>query len=104
MPPEVRKPVALITLVAVAGLLINIIGAAIYHGRTVGELQAGKADRAVVEALALEVAACARASDLAALGDDFHEHVETKALLEGQLLAEVRLMRADLEDIKRRLR
>lgn len=104
MPPEAKKPVALVTIVAILGLLVNILGAAVFYGHTVGELQAGKADRAVVEALARELAACAKASDVAALSDDFHDHVETKALVEGQLLAEIRLMRGDLEDIKRRLR
>ncbi|MBM4119080.1 hypothetical protein FJ251_15360 [bacterium] len=103
MPPEARKPVAVITLVALAGLLVNILGAAIIYGRTVGELQAGKADRAVVEALARDLAGCAKAADMASLANEYHKHVVEKARLEGELLTELRLMRGDLEDIKRRL-
>lgn len=118
MPKEVKRPITLVTLVAVLGLLAQIVGGAILYGRTVGELRTGKADAKSVEVLAQAIAAqatvAATKSELAnterslrervrADEDKFSDHVAAQSRTEGELLTEVRLMRRDLTEIKKRL-
>ena len=110
MPREARKPVAIVTVVAVVGLLLQVLGAGLW----LGKLEATKADLSAVEQLARDLGARATVSQLEAVRnhlddqhhraqDEFQEHVTTRAELDGEIVGELRGINRRLDSIENRL-
>ena len=111
MPTEAKRSVLIVTGVAVFGLLLNIVGAAIIHGRNLGALETGKASSEQIMDLRREIDGKAGRDELlrvvetsaawqASYERRLAEYREHSALLEGEIQESLRGIRADLVEIK----
>lgn len=99
MPREARKPVAIITVAALVGLLLQLVGAGLW----LGKLEAGKADIDLVERLGRQLEQRATTGQLDALETAFREHCVERAQLDGEIVGELRGINQRLGAIERRL-